>query len=85
MEVKVASLYTDVATDVQRMVEVTLTSQEGKRFFKDKWDKMSIPTQFEKLSALADVLMHKYAADRNLRSTEKVNEDIHELVNRFLK
>lgn len=84
MEVRVGNLLTDEARGVQRLVEVSLDEQDAKLLFKEGWDELDVPKKFDKLSAMADILMHGYAMQRGLRDQETTYKDIQGLVSKYL-
>lgn len=85
MQVTVGSYFNDESRGVQRELHVSLDSGDGERIFTaDKWTAMSVNEQVQKLSAMADIHVQKYAASRGFRTEENVVADIQKIIARDL-
>ena len=86
MEVRVSGYYQDDSKGAQRELQVALNEGDGARIFSQpKWDGWTPATQIVKLTAMADIFLHQYAASRGFRAEHAVAEDIQKIVERDLK
>lgn len=85
MKVTVGSYYEDDAKGTQREVHITLDENDAKEIFKSGWDNWSVDTRSTKLTAMADILLLKYAVSRGFRNADPVNREMTNIINRDLK
>lgn len=83
MQVQVGSYFADDARGAQREVHITLTEEDATKLFEDKWDAWNTTERFERLSGMADIYMLRYAASRDFRSKDVVDEEIRNTVARM--
>lgn len=85
MKVTVGSYYQDDARGSNREIHITLDELDGESLFGEEWASMSPAEKNTKLSAMADVYLHKYAATRGFRSEEAVAKELQTIIARDLK
>lgn len=85
MKVTVGSYYEDDAKGTQREIHITLDEDDAKEMFKSQWDKWSVDTRSTKLTAVADILLLKYAVARGFRNADPVEREMANIINKDLK
>lgn len=83
MEVRVGSYYHDPATEAQREIHVSLSSEDGLEMYGEKkWNSWDFEDKSHKLTLMADLLMLGYAQTRGLRGSESVKAEKESLIHK---
>jgi hypothetical protein len=83
MQVTVGSYYEDKAKGTQREVHVSLNDEDGQQLFPN-WSELPVPKRASKLTAMADIMVLKYALERGYRAEDTVQDEVANLIKREL-